>query len=229
MEAFIDVIPFALLGGLLGLDFVSFPQAMISRPIVSATLAGVLMGEPVHGLTIGVALEFVAIETLPFGASRYPEWGSAGVVGGALFSGWPDTTAGTLAVSVFAALATAMLSGWSLQPHRRLIARRAASRKSALLAGSLGAVTGLQLYGLTLDFLRAALLSGASLLLFRPIVSVLLSDWPVAAPLSRAGVVAIVAAVGASAVWKVIHGTKGAAWYLAGGFLLGGGTLWFTR
>ena len=35
------------------------------------------------------ALELIALETLPFGASRYPEWGSASVVGGAIFASQP--------------------------------------------------------------------------------------------------------------------------------------------
>ena len=80
----IDLVPLALLGGLLGLDVVSFPQAMISRPLVAATLAGAIGGNAMAGLLVGAVLEFVALETLPFGASRYPEWGSAAVVGGAL-------------------------------------------------------------------------------------------------------------------------------------------------
>jgi PTS system mannose-specific IIC component len=76
----LDVLPIAMLGGVLGLDVVSFPQAMVSRPLVAATLAGALIGDAASGLMIGAALELIALETLPFGASRYPEWGSA--------SGW---------------------------------------------------------------------------------------------------------------------------------------------
>jgi len=34
----LEALPIALLGALLGLDVVSFPQAMVSRPIVAATL-----------------------------------------------------------------------------------------------------------------------------------------------------------------------------------------------
>ena len=83
----IEALPIALLGALLGLDVVSFPQAMISRPIVAATLAGAFIGHPAAGLLIGVVLELIALDTLPFGASRYPEWGSAGVVGGAVIAG----------------------------------------------------------------------------------------------------------------------------------------------
>ena len=82
----LELIPLALLGGVLGLDVVSFPQAMISRPIVAATLAGGLLGQAPSGMLIGAALELIALETLPFGASRYPEWGSASVVGGAIFA-----------------------------------------------------------------------------------------------------------------------------------------------
>src|SRR5204863_7725987 len=81
--------PIALLGALLGLDVVSFPQMMISRPIVAATLAGALIDNAPAGLLIGVVLEMIALDTLPFGASRYPEWGSAAVVGGALFAAQP--------------------------------------------------------------------------------------------------------------------------------------------
>ena len=77
-----ELLPLALLGGVLGLDVVSFPQAMISRPLVAATVAGALVGDAIAGLLVGAALELIALETLPFGASRYPEWGSAAVVGG---------------------------------------------------------------------------------------------------------------------------------------------------
>ena len=59
---FVALLPFVLLGGICGLDVVSFPQAMISRPIVAATVAGALAGRaglglleiPFHGLSIEV-------------------------------------------------------------------------------------------------------------------------------------------------------------------------------
>ena len=93
-DASSTLIPIALLGGVLGLDVVSFPQAMISRPLVAATLAGALIGEAASGVLLGAALELIALETLPFGASRYPEWGSASVVGGAIFASHPAHPAG---------------------------------------------------------------------------------------------------------------------------------------
>jgi mannose/fructose/N-acetylgalactosamine-specific phosphotransferase system component IIC len=57
-----DVIPIAILGGVLGLDVVSFPQAMISRPLVAATVAGALIGQAASGLLLGAALELIALD-----------------------------------------------------------------------------------------------------------------------------------------------------------------------
>lgn len=62
-----DLMLLSALGGVLGLDTVSFPQAMLSRPIVGATLAGALLGDAAAGLLAGAALELFAVETLPFG------------------------------------------------------------------------------------------------------------------------------------------------------------------
>ena len=92
----IDILILAFLGGVLGLDTVSFPQAMLSRPIVGATLAGALLGDAGAGLLVGATLELFAVDTLPFGASRYPEWGSAAVIGGAFFTKAAEFTAGRL-------------------------------------------------------------------------------------------------------------------------------------
>src|SRR5438270_2303688 len=47
--------------------------------------------------------EMIALDTLPFGASRYPEWGSAAVVGGALFAAQPPAMPGALPASESAA------------------------------------------------------------------------------------------------------------------------------
>src|SRR6476469_9270072 len=107
----LEALPIALLGGLLGLDVVSFPQAMISRPLVAATLAGVLIGNAPSGLLVGAALELVALDTLPFGASRYPEWGSAAVVGGAIFASHPLHPGGAMTLATLSALDTTWFGG----------------------------------------------------------------------------------------------------------------------
>lgn len=201
----LDLLPIALLGAFLGMDVVTFPQAMISRPIVAATVAGAFIGNPVAGLVMGAVLELLALEMLPFGASRYPEWGSASVVGGSLFAAQPGSPAGALAASLFAALVTAMLSGKSMVWLRRFNASLATREHDALERGSAKAVTGLQLSGLSADLVRGFTVTLVSMLVFSPLIRAIVASWGTDARYSRGVVVTIVAAVSAGAIWKIFH------------------------
>ena len=217
----LEVIPIAVLGGLLGLDVVSFPQAMISRPLVAATLAGVLVGHSASGLLVGAVLELIALETLPFGASRYPEWGSASVVGGAIFASHPSHPAGAMTCAMVAALATTWIGGWTMVKLRQANATWARDRREALEAGSRGAVTSLQLMGMTADLVRGALLTGVAYALLAPLASLSIARWDVDARLSRSMAVAIAASVAGGAAWKLFHSTHGARWFFVGGLVVG--------
>src|SRR5262245_16945108 len=200
---FIDVLPIAMLGGLLGLDVVSFPQAMISRPLVAATLGGALIGNAAMGLLVGAALELIALETLPFGASRYPEWGSASVVGGAIFASHPTQPAGGMTLAILSALATTWVGGWSMVKLRQLNARWAANRRPALEAGARGTVISLQLMGMTADFVRGAVLTAIAYAVFAPLANACIELWEMDARLSRSIVVAAAASVAGGAAWKI--------------------------
>src|SRR5688500_7255081 len=155
----VDVVILALLGGVLGLDTVSFPQAMLSRPIVGATLAGAILGDAGAGLLVGATLELFAVDTLPFGASRYPEWGSAAVIGGALFTKTGGFDAGRLTTAVLAALAIAWIGGWSMVQVRKLNAYWARQRHDAIARGNRRSVIGLQVAGLGADLARGIALT----------------------------------------------------------------------
>lgn len=215
----LQVLPIALLGGLLGLDVVSFPQAMISRPIVAATLAGAFIGYPEAGLLIGVVLELIALDTLPFGASRYPEWGSAGVVGGALFAAQPPGMPGALPASLLAALLTASISGWSMVALRRIIAGRLERTRDSIEAGSRDALLSLHLSGLTMDLLRASLVTALGMIIFSPLVRAIVAVWGSESAPSRAVVVVIAAIVAGGALWKVFHSVRHVLWFFLGGLI----------
>ena len=217
----IEVLPIAMLGAVLGLDVVSFPQAMISRPVIAATVAGAFIGNAGLGLIAGIALELIALETLPFGASRYPEWGSASVVGGAIFATQPSGTAGALCVSVLAALATAWIGGWTMHVHRQSIALWARRLRRGLEAGSPRTVVGLQLFGLTADVIRGFALTGVAILVFAPIAQASLATWSVEPRLSRAVVATMAAIVAGAAGWKLFNTFVGARWIFIGGLVAG--------
>lgn len=216
----LEALPIALLGGLLGLDVVSFPQAMISRPIVASTLAGTFIGHPESGLLIGVVLELIALDTLPFGASRYPEWGSASVVGGALFSAQTHGMPGALPASILAALLTASISSWSMVVLRRLIARRLEQIRDRIEDGSRGALLSLHLQGMTFDLLRGALVTAIAMIVFSPIVRAIVATWGSESIYSRAVVVVVAAIVAGGALWKVYHSVRHVIWFFLGGLAL---------
>jgi mannose/fructose/N-acetylgalactosamine-specific phosphotransferase system component IIC len=221
----LEALPIALLGALLGLDVVSFPQAMISRPIVAATLAGAFIGHPPAGLLIGVVLEMIALDTLPFGASRYPEWGSAGVVGGALFGAQPPGAPGALPACLLAALLTASISGWSMVVLRRLIAIRLQQTRDRIEEGSRNALLSLHLSGMSMDLLRGGLVTITAMMIFAPLVRAIVAVWGSDSAPSRAVVVVIAAIVAGAALWKVFHSVRHVLWFFLAGLLVWVGLL----
>lgn len=216
-----ELLPLSMLGGLLGLDVVCFPQMMISRPLVGATVAGAFVGDTTTGMLVGVTLELIALATLPFGASRYPEWGSAGVVGGAIAAALHMEPAGTITVGVLATLATAWVGGWTLVKLRQFNAWLARRKRHGLEAGARGTVVGLQLVGLTSDLLRAMALTAVAYALLFPVSRAAVGLWSFNEHLSRAVTVGAASAVAAAAAWTIFHSARGARWYFAGGLVLG--------
>ena len=158
MELSPQVILLILLWGtVVGLDLVSVPQAMISRPLVAGTVAGWLVGDVQTGLRLGVLFELFALDVLPVGAVRYPDYGPATVAAVVLGAGsiWQLN----LGLSVALGLVLALLGGWSLQVVRRWNARAIQQRAAALAAGESNAIRRLQYGGLLRDSLRGFLLT----------------------------------------------------------------------
>lgn len=224
-----NILPVALLGGVCGLDMVGFPQIMISRPIVSATLAGAFIGNPSAGLLIGVVLELIALETLPFGASRYAEWGSAGGVGGALFAAQSKGAPGALPVAVFAALCAAVCSSWSMVVLRKSIGRYTLAMRGSIVAGVPKAVTLVQVRGLIADLMRGILVTFIALLVLSPLSHAIVQSWGTDAVHSRAFVTAIAATIATGAIWTIFHTTARAGWLFLIGLLMGAAVLLMTN
>jgi len=58
---------------LTGLDRVALVQIMISRPLVAAPLTGLVLGNPLVGLEVGMLLELLWLGRLPVGAAIPPD------------------------------------------------------------------------------------------------------------------------------------------------------------
>ena len=200
-------------GTLVALDLVSVPQAMLSRPLVAGTVAGWIVGDVEAGLRVGVVLELFALDVLPIGAVRYPDYGPATVVAVALAAGAPWELG--LGLSVGVALVLAALGGWSLMVVRRGNARAIQRRAAALAAGESGAIRRLQYAGLARDAARGAVLTALGLLAAWALARWLPLDRGTAVGLTLVAVGTGLAAAANGAVRSAGRGTR-LKWLVAG-------------
>jgi mannose/fructose/N-acetylgalactosamine-specific phosphotransferase system component IIC len=141
-------------GTVVGLDLVSVPQALVSRPIVAGCVAGWIAGDVEAGLRAGALFELFALDVLPIGAVRYPDYGPATVVAAALGAGVPWELG--LGLGAALGLVLAVLGGGTLQLVRRMNAHAIQHRAAALAAGESSAIRRLQYGGLLRDAVRGA-------------------------------------------------------------------------
>ena len=146
-----------VVGAALGLDAASWPQVMISRPIVAATIGGALLGDASSGFLVGAILELLGLGHMPYGAAVYPETGPAGLVAGAGLAASGDSGLGPLLLAV----ACGWIIGWVGAATVRL-----QRRINGYLVASLAAAAPYRLerrhrMAMTIDALRAGALTAA--------------------------------------------------------------------
>lgn len=199
-------------GTLVGLDLVSAPQALLARPLVAGVGAGLLAGDLPAGMQVGLVLELFALDVLPVGAARYPDFGAGTVAAVVLSAGRPWQS--SLGLAVLFALGFATLGGWTLQWLRGANNRAVQRSTAGLAAGDGGTVRALQYRGLLLDTLRsaglAALALGAAWLLGPRL--------PTGGRFALVTAVAIGAALSAATVGAIRSAGRGARlrWLVAG-------------
>lgn len=149
----------AAAAGVAGLDQSSFPQAMVSRPLVAATVGGWLLGDAGAGFLAGAVLELLTLRELPLGGARCPDLGPASVVAGAAHAG----AGGGGAPGLLAAVLVGWGLGWvgevTVQGLRRLSER--ALRDDETLARRPWQLERRQRLLAAADFLRSAALGAA--------------------------------------------------------------------
>ena len=107
------------LGGILAVDSVSWPQVMISRPLISATIGGWVLGDPSAGFLVGALLELMSLRHPPFGAARYPDTGPAGLIAGSAYAAVGTSSLGSLVAAILAGWAVGWIGTVSVQLRRR--------------------------------------------------------------------------------------------------------------
>jgi len=225
----LDVAAVVVLGTLVGLDVASVPQAMFSRPLVAGLLGGVVVGAPLPGLTIGAILELFAMDALPVGAARTPDWGPGTVAVGAVAGSHPS---GIMASGLLGLVVVAVVSAWvgGLLTHqvRRANVDSVVRYRTALEAGDVRALLTIQRQGLLRDATRSFALASIALALGDVAASLLARRWGGSQDLA-------LIVLAASSIGVVLHaGWRRAGPGLQGLWLLGGVgagalvTVWLT-
>lgn len=141
-------------GTVVGLDLVSVPQGLLARPLVAASVAGLLTGNGAAGLLAGMVLELYALDVLPVGASRYPDFSVAAVAGGVAAAMAPGSVV-AVGLAGLVALPMAAVGGWTLQELRRRNAASVRRRLDRVAVGDGRAIWELQRDGILRDALRS--------------------------------------------------------------------------
>lgn len=144
-------------GVFVAVDLVTMPQGLFSRPLVAATVAGAITGNTAAGLLAGMVLELYALDVLPIGASRYPDYGPAAVSAGAAAALVPSDL--VIGVAGLIGLPLAIVGGITLHVHRRRNAISVGRRLARVSAGDARAIWELQRNGLVRDAGRGLVLS----------------------------------------------------------------------
>jgi mannose/fructose/N-acetylgalactosamine-specific phosphotransferase system component IIC len=158
-----------LLGGWVAADSTSMGQLMVSRPLVAATLAGWIAGDPVAGAAAGLILELFHLTVLPVGAARYPEGGPPAVVVGAVFA-ISDQHAVTLLTAIVFSLIWESVSAASVRGVRRVNSRLLGTGANA--SDTEARLEQHHLIAIGIDMLRGVMLVGSGVLLLQLLLSV---------------------------------------------------------
>ncbi len=174
----LEILAVVVVGTVVGLDVASVPQMMYSRPLVAGFLGGTIVGHPLPGLAVGAVLELFALDTLPVGAVRNPDWGPGTVAVGALAGAH---TQGILASGLLGLVLVAVVAAWTggvlMHTVRRANAAAVTARRAALDAGDRSAIRYLQRMGLVRDAARAFALTTLALGLGDLVSALFASDW----------------------------------------------------
>lgn len=195
LQAWITVVAAA---GLAGADGTSWPQAMVSRPLVAGCAGGWLLGDAAAGLAAGAVLELLFLRHLPLGGARCPDAGPAGVVAGAAaVAGGPPGVAVTAAAAA-AGWAVGWIGEATVRLQRRLAGRLVGDAEA--LSAAARSVERRHRALIAVDALRAALV--AAVFLVPAVMAVRLvagaGRGPAAAVLLLAGGAALAAGAGAA-------------------------------
>lgn len=123
----LELLAVSLWGGVVSADTTAALQIMISQPLISCSVVGLILGNFPLGFTIGILLELVWLHEIPAGTARFSEGNVGATVAAALAIITTQKTGRVIpavAVSLLVAIVVSMLAGrlviWMRTMNNRL-------------------------------------------------------------------------------------------------------------
>ncbi|MFC1511792.1 PTS sugar transporter subunit IIC [Candidatus Latescibacterota bacterium] len=82
-----QVVSLILIAGVVSMDTTEGPQVLVSEPLVSCSLVGLLFGDVVFGVALGILFQLLFIGYLPLGVSRFYDGAMGSLIGAASLLG----------------------------------------------------------------------------------------------------------------------------------------------
>ena len=93
---------------------------MLTRPLLSGTAAGLIVGHPTLGMAIGATLELIALGVYTYGGATIPDYQTGAIIGTALAATGTGTIPAQTAIGIAVGLPAALLLA-SLDPIGRFL------------------------------------------------------------------------------------------------------------
>ena len=205
------------MAGFAAVERKGFLQAMLSRPIALAPLAGWALGDVRGGVLVAPPLELFWLGAVNLGAALpvHESLGAAAIAGGAVLAGRALGTGVTPEVAVLAVLICAPLAIVGRSADRLVEAwneRIAARARTQLATGHPRAAVRANLYGLIAPFALSAVLAPAGAALAAAAIPAILRGVPAAGEPLALGWVAFAAFAAASGA-RALRARRAPAWF----------------
>lgn len=224
MDFFPAVLIVSFIAGLVAIDTASGWQVMISQPVVSCPLIGLIFGDPELGLTMGILLELPWLINIPLGGVHGSEGNLGAIVATALSIFLKSRQVNTENIIIIIAIMYSLLIS-RVGIHLVEYVRRANLSlihlaDKAALEGDLKRISWLNslgvVYSFFMGFFLVAIGFTIGVIVVRPLVSFVHQDFNFAFGMAKYGLLGL--GVGAIATLFITKETK---WYAVIPFVFG--------
>jgi PTS system mannose-specific IIC component len=177
----LEILAISLWGGIVALDTTAAFQFMISHPIISSSVVGLILGNFPVGFIIGIVLELIWLSELPIGAAKFAQGNIGATNAAAIAILTIEQTSRTTPSVAFALISSIIIStvGGQLVVLMRNMNSKIYDHILSIDNLTFRDVTKAHLTGVVLAFSLGFLLTLVSLILFAVILLPgLINRWP---------------------------------------------------